>query len=370
MKSVCDKKTLDNCKVDELKDIAKKSKCVGYSNKKKDELIKLIKKCRKSSSSGSKRKSGSGSKKKSGSGSKKKSGSGDKRKSNSRKTNVKSTCNEKSLDGCKVAELKDIAKKSKCVGYSNKKKDELVKLIKKCRKSSSSGSKRKSGSGDKRKTSSRKTNTKSTCNEKSLDGCKVTELKDIAKKSKCVGYSNKKKDELVKLIKKCRKSSSSGSNSTRKKSSSGSKRKSKKTTKKSTKKSTKKNIKKTDCDINNLEKCSITQLKNIAKSEGCQGYSKYNKDDIKLLINLIKNCIKPKSSNKPATPEVFNPKFKMGEFVIFEGMKGKVGATYKPIIHPFGIKMGHDDEYRYNLYDNHKLIKEKAPESQLKLAES
>ena len=346
-KSVCNKETLDGCTVPELKDIAKKSKCVGYSNKKKDELVKLIKKCRKSSSSGSKRKSP---------------GSGSKRKSSVRKSKIKTAkCDTKTLDGCTVADLKDIAKKSKCTGYSNKKKDELVKLIKKCRKSSSSGSKRKSSeSGSTRKTSVRKSKVKSTkCDKKTLDGCTVADLKDIAKKSKCTGYTNKKKDELVKLIKKCRKQS--GSSSGRKSTRSGSKKKSKKN---SNRKSN------TDCDIDNLEKCTITQLKAIAKSNGCPGYSKYNKDDTKLLINLIRYCIKPKSPIKPATPDVFNPKFKMGEFVIFEGQKGKVGAIYRPVTNPFGIKNGHDDEYRYNLYINNTLLKEKAPESQLKLAKS
>ena len=196
-KSVCDTKTLNNCKVIELKEIARKSKCIGYSKKKKDELITLIKKCRKSSSRSNKRKSDSNKKK---SDSSKKIGA------------RKSICDDKTLNNCKVVELKEIAKKNKCVGYSKKKKDELITLIKKCRKSSSRSNKRKSDSNKKKSDSSKKIGArKNICDDKTLNNCKVVELKEIAKKSKCVGYSKKKKDELITLIKKCRKSPSGSS---------------------------------------------------------------------------------------------------------------------------------------------------------------
>ena len=351
-KDVCNKKTLDNCKIVELKDIAKKSKCSGYSNKKKDELVKLIKKCMKTPGSGSSRKASG---------------------SSTRKIKVKSNgCNKKTLDNCKVTELKDIAKSiDNCKGYSNKKKDELVKLIKKCRKTSGSRSIRKASRSSRKASGSspRKIKVKSNvCNKKTLDNCKVTELKDIAKSiDNCKGYSNKKKDELVKLIKKCRKASGSSRKA------SGSSRKASGSSRKgpgSSRRKNKKSKKNSECDINNLKKCSITELKAIAKNEGCKGYSKYNKNEIKLLINFIKNCTKPKSSNKNLTPDIFDPKFQIGDFVIYKGEKGKIGAIYKPIKNPFGIKDSKNEQYRYNLYVNHKLIKEKALENELSLLKS
>ena len=176
------------------------------------------------------------------------------------------------LNKLTVEQLRDIARRKKCPGYSTLRRQELIRFVKSCMKKRSPSPKRSPKRSPSLSTSS----------------LTVKQLREVAKKLGCPGYSTLRRVELIKFINRCKNLSPS-----------------------MRKKRTPKRVSPrqrgvpvllpgfpnlTYREMPNLQNLKMSELRNIARKAGCQGHSTLRRSE---LLNFIKKCIQMRMEGSP-----------------------------------------------------------------------